>query len=63
VKKIITTSEFGSDALKRVDETLRIGMEALKGRSLAAIVQSTDQLSRTLNMFRGVIQKIGSPDP
>jgi len=63
VKQITGGSEFGVDALKSGEESLHGGIEALKGRSLAAIVHSTDQLTRTLNAFRGVIQRVGSQDP
>ncbi len=62
LKKITAGAEFGDDALKKGEESLSSGVEALKGKSLAAIVQSTDQLGRTLNLFRGVIQRVGSQD-
>jgi molecular chaperone DnaK len=55
-------SDFAIDALKRGEQGLSQGQEVLKAKSISAIVASTDQLTRTLNLFRGWLQKIGAQD-
>ncbi len=60
VQTAMNGSDFGMDALRRAEQTLTKGEEALKGKSISAIVASTDQLNRTLNLFKGWLQRIGT---
>jgi len=60
VQSAMNGSDFGMDALRRAEQTLTKGEEALKGKSISAIVASTDQLNRTLNLFKGWLQRIGT---
>ena len=55
-------SDFGIEALKRGEQGITEGEQVLKGKSVSAIVASTDQLTRTVNLFRGWLQKISPPD-
>ncbi len=59
VKKITTGSEFGVDVVAKAERTLAEARKALDQNHLGEIVQSYDQMSRTLNLFRGVIQRMG----
>ncbi|HXN42377.1 MAG TPA: Hsp70 family protein, partial [Myxococcaceae bacterium] len=61
VQAAMNGSDFGMDALRRAEQTLTQGEEALKGKSISAMVASTDQLARTLNLFKGWLQRIGTP--
>ncbi len=61
VQTAMNGSDFGMDALRRAEQTLTQGEEALKGKSISAMVASTDQLTRTLNLFKGWLQRIGTP--
>ena len=60
VQTAMNGSDFGMDALRRAEQTLTQGEEALKGKSISAMVASTDQLTRTLNLFKGWLQRIGT---
>ena len=60
VQTAMNGSDFGMDALRRAEQTLTKGEEALKGKSISAMVASTDQLNRTLNLFKGWLQRIGT---
>jgi molecular chaperone DnaK len=62
VQKAIDGSDFAIEALRRGEDGLTHGEEVLKSKSISAIVNSTDQLSRTLNLFKGWLQKVGGQD-
>jgi len=55
-------SDFGIEALKRGEQGITEGEKVLKSKSISAIVSSTDQLTRTVNLFKGWLQKISPPD-
>jgi molecular chaperone DnaK len=60
VKQITVGSEFGVDVLARADRSIAEARRALDRNSLEDITHSQDQLGRTLNLFRGVIQRMGA---
>ncbi len=59
VQKLTEGTEFGVDALAKGVKNIEAGQRALEGEALAVVVESVDQLTRTLNVFRGVLQRIG----
>jgi molecular chaperone DnaK len=59
VREITNGSDFGADVLVRAEKTLTAARRALDQNRLGEIVESQDQMSRTLNLFRGVIQRMG----
>jgi molecular chaperone DnaK len=59
VKAITVGSDFGAEVLSRAEKTLSQARRALDQNTLREIVESQDQTSRTLNLFRGVIQRMG----
>jgi hypothetical protein len=61
IQAAMNGSDFGMDALKRAEQTLTQGEQVLRGNSISAIAGSTDQLTRTLNLFKGWLQRIGTP--
>ncbi len=62
IQAAMNGSDFGKDALRRGEQGLAKGEEVLKGKSISAIVDTTDQLIRTMNVFSGWLQKIGAED-
>ncbi len=61
VQRITDGSEFGVDAVAKALRSIESGKRALESSTLAAVTDAIDQLSRTLNLFRGVVQRIGNP--
>jgi molecular chaperone DnaK len=61
VKEMSVDSDSGVETLNRGEQGLVKAAEALKGKNLSAIHQSNQHLSRTVNLFRGVIQRLGTP--
>jgi molecular chaperone DnaK len=59
VRQITSGSDFGTDVLARAEKGLSEARTAMDQNNLAAIVDSQDQMARTLNLFRGVIQRMG----
>jgi molecular chaperone DnaK len=53
-------TEFGRDAQRKSDAALAAAKSALEQRTLEALTDAMDQVSRTLNFFRGVLQRLGS---
>ncbi|MHB8872967.1 MAG: molecular chaperone DnaK [Myxococcaceae bacterium] len=60
VQRITDGSEFGIDAVAKAMKNLEAAKRALDGATLSAVGESLDQLTRTLNLFRGVVQRIGN---
>jgi molecular chaperone DnaK len=60
VQKITDGSEFGVDAVAKAMKNLELAKRAIEGSNLAPVADSIDQLTRTLNLFRGVVQRIGN---
>jgi molecular chaperone DnaK len=59
VQSLTAGSDFGADALNKAIRNIDDAQKALGGESLTAVVDATDQMSRTVNLFRGVIQRMG----
>ena len=57
VEEIIEDSEFGQDALAKAEVVLERAQNALRSRDHREVVDAREALSRTLNMFRGVVSK------
>ncbi len=61
VRGIIAGSEFGEDALKKVDTAVTRARQAIESRSVDALKASKEPLERTLKMLKGVATKLGGP--
>jgi molecular chaperone DnaK len=59
VRTVLEGSDFGQEAIRKAEGVLERARRALDGQDVAALKTANEQLSRTLNMFRGVVQKIG----
>jgi molecular chaperone DnaK len=57
VSEIISGSDFGQDAVKKARSVVERARGAIAQRDLPGLVEATEALSRTLNMFRGVVSK------
>jgi len=62
VKAAMDGSDFAQDAVRRGEQGLTKAEEVLRGKSISALVAATDQLTRTLSVFKGWLQKIGSQE-
>ncbi len=60
VSDIISGSDFGQDAVKKARSVIERVRAAIAHKDLAALTEGTEALSRTLNMFRGVVSKTGA---
>ena len=57
VSEIISGSDFGQDAIKKARSVMERVRGAIAAKDLAGLTDGTEALSRTLNMFRGVVSK------
>jgi molecular chaperone DnaK len=57
VSEIISGSEFGQDAVKKARTVCERARQAISAKDLPAILEATEALTRTLNMFKGVVSK------
>ena len=57
VSEIISGSDFGQDAIKKARSVMERVRAAISAKDLAGLTDGTEALSRTLNMFRGVVSK------
>ena len=57
VEEIIAGSDFGQDAVKKAGLVMERAKAAIASRDRQAITDTKDALSRTLNMFKGVVSK------
>ncbi len=60
VQKVTEGSEFGVDAVAKAIKSIEAARRALEVGSLSTVTESVDTLNRTLNLFRGVMQRIGN---
>jgi molecular chaperone DnaK len=60
VDEAMSGSSFGKDAVKKARTVLDRARAALSGTDEGALQEATDALSRTLNMFRAVVSKMGA---
>ena len=59
VRTVLEGSDFGQEAIRKAEGVIERARRALDGEDIASLKTSSEQLSRTLNMFRGVVQKLG----
>lgn len=59
VEDIIAGSDFGQDAVKKAKQVLERAEVAVKAKDKQAVIDIKDALTRTLNMFKGVVAKKG----
>jgi molecular chaperone DnaK len=57
VSEIISGSDFGQDAVKKARSVMERTRGAVAARDLPQLTDATEALTRTLNMFRGVVSK------
>jgi molecular chaperone DnaK len=57
VEQIIAGSDFGQDAVRKAKNVLERARTAIGAKDAQAVADSTEALTRTLNMFRGVVSK------
>ena len=57
VSEIISGSDFGQDAIKKARAVCERARQAIAAKDLRMLQDSTESLTRTLNMFRGVVSK------
>jgi molecular chaperone DnaK len=60
VQKLTEGSEFGVDAVAKAIKSIEAAKRSLEVGSLSTVTESVDTLNRTLNLFRGVMQRIGN---
>lgn len=59
VRGLLEGSDFGKDAIQKAEGVLERARMAMDGTQVDALETANDALSRTLNMFKGVVSKIG----
>jgi molecular chaperone DnaK len=52
-------SEFGQDAVSKANRALEQANQAMQGADLARLSESIDTLTRTIGLFKGVLQRLG----
>ncbi|MCC6335942.1 MAG: molecular chaperone DnaK [Myxococcales bacterium] len=52
-------SEFGQDAISKANRALEQASKASEAADLARVTESIDTLTRTISLFKGVLQRIG----
>jgi molecular chaperone DnaK len=57
VEEIIAGSDFGQDAVRKAKSVLERARTAIDSRDSQAVTDSMEALTRTLNMFKGVVSK------
>ena len=57
VEQAIAGSDFGQDAIKKARSVIDRAKNAIDARDAQAVIDSTEALGRTLNMFKGVVAK------
>src|SRR5688572_22273742 len=57
VSEIISGSDFGQDAVRKARGVCERARGAIQARDTTQLVESTEALTRTLNMFKGVVSK------
>jgi len=57
VSEIISGSDFGQDAVKKARGVVERARLTIANRDLQGLNEATEALTRTLNMFRGVVSK------
>jgi molecular chaperone DnaK len=60
VRELTQGTEFGQDALAKAEQTAVQARAALSSPDLSAVTQAVEQVSRAVNLFRGVVQRLGN---
>ena len=60
VREVAGASAFGTDSVRKAEQSLAAAARALGGDDLAAISESLDQMTRTAALFRSVAERSGS---
>jgi len=58
VEEIVGASDFGQEALRKAREALENAKKEIVSKDIEALKKSTEVLTRTLKMFKGVVNKI-----
>ena len=59
VRELLAGSDFGDDAIRKAEGVLNRARKAIDGNDMEALQTASEALTRTLNMFKGVVEKIG----
>ncbi len=59
VRTVLEGSDFGQDAIRKAERVMEMARKAMEGNDHQALKTSNEALARTLNMFKGVVQKLG----
>jgi molecular chaperone DnaK len=57
VSDIISGSDFGRDAIQKARSVCEKARQSITAKDLQAVMESAEALTRTLNMFKGVVSK------
>jgi molecular chaperone DnaK len=57
VEQAIAGSDFGQDAVKKARSVVDRAKQSIQAQDTNAVAESTEALTRTLNMFKGVVAK------
>ena len=57
VTEVISGSDFGQDAVKKARDVCERARQAIGAKDSNQVVETTEALTRTLNMFKGVVSK------
>src|SRR5215468_2844746 len=57
VSEIISGSDFGQDAVKKARTVCERARQGITAKELGTLMESSEALTRTLNMFKGVVSK------
>ena len=63
VHALIAGSEFGPDAIAKAERTHQRGVAAARGNDLGVIVSAIEAIEITLQLFRGILAKLGAVRP
>ncbi len=58
VQQTAGSTDFGRDAVAKATSAVGVARAALEKGTLAKVGQSVDQVSRTINLFKGVLQRL-----
>jgi molecular chaperone DnaK len=59
IQQAMPGAEFGEDAVVKANRALEQANKALQGSELSRLNESVDTLTRTVSIFKGVLQRIG----
>jgi molecular chaperone DnaK len=60
VRELTADSDFGRDAMAKAENYLTSARKVLAQPDLPQLVTSLDQMMRTVNLFRGLVQRLGN---